>query len=316
MLAMDAALWWAGFSWQGPSDEPPLRVAFGVWPGTETLILARERGALEKSGIHLMEMTWPTASIRALANRSVDAAVLSLAQVLELSEMGHEVTAVLAMDVSQGADVIVASPHVHSLNALKRLRVGVEAGSTGMYLLARALGTCGLHLSDVEIIPLNAAEMRGAYQQHDVDAVVASEPWATLLRNDGAVLLFDSSQTSGEICRFLVCRQEGLDRRRVAVERLVSLHLKMIPHLHDDEEAVGMKAVMRREELQSGEFRRALGRIELLGRDETVRLFGGEHPGISAVADRVAAFMQTSGLLTRRVNRRPWFTDKIVKQKP
>ena len=104
----------------------PLAVGTNVWPGYEPLYLARNLGYYNDS-IRLVEYSSATEVLRAIRNKLIDVATLTLDEVLLLRQSGVDVRSVLVTDISNGGDVIVARPGIETLADLKGRKVGVES---------------------------------------------------------------------------------------------------------------------------------------------------------------------------------------------
>ena len=107
-VGLDAVLWLAAFTWVPPKKVPAPILSVCVWPGTESLIVARETGLLPREKINFVEMSWSSASMRAFGNRAADVLVLSLSETLLLHELGNPFRVILAIDSSNGADAIIS----------------------------------------------------------------------------------------------------------------------------------------------------------------------------------------------------------------
>lgn len=286
-VLLQGILWFGVFAWHPPKVAEPLKVAVGVWPGSETLTIARERGILKDDQVRVMELTWTSAAVRAFANHGVDAAVLSLDEALNLRRVSRDARVVMPMDVSDGADALMAPQGTAESTDLRGKRIGVEVRTAGERLLARALEARGISMSEVTLIPLNLAETETALREGEVDAVVTSEPWLTRLRAGGAVTLFDSKQMAGELYRVLVARADVLKERADDVSRLVRAHFKvrddLAAHLTEAELAV----VTRREELSAGQWPQVLASVKLPTADEARRMMTGTPCTLDTVADKI-----------------------------
>jgi NitT/TauT family transport system substrate-binding protein len=188
-----------------PSQSEALKLTLGLWPGVETLVVAREKGLLPKENVQLIAMTWPSAAMRAFGNGAVDAAVLTLDEVLRLREGGYDLRVVMVMDVSTGGDVVLGGADVRSPADLRGKRVGVDLRGSGMVLLQSALQSAGMSGRDVEMVPLNPSEVAAAMKERRVDAVVLAEPWATRRRRTGGNAVFDSLTKNLTIAHRLGC---------------------------------------------------------------------------------------------------------------
>lgn len=317
MFFLVQAVLWAGVvMWDPPELEGPLKVAVGLWPGSETLTIARERGILNDDTVRTIEMTWSSAAMRAFGNRVVDAAVLSLDETLRLRQDGHDVRVVLVMDVSAGADSLMALGAIRETEMLRGRRVGVELRTAGMYLLARALDRVGLTLSDVEIVPLNLAETESALIEGEVDAVVTSLPWQARLLEAGAKNLFDSGQIPQELCRLLVVRGDVLEARRKEIQMLVDAHYvvlgDMVQRLGQSEKDI----ISRRESMHWDDFAKARHLMNSPSRTEGLRMMEGSPSGLDEMADRVVDFMVKTQLITGRPDRRNWIESSMAGRRP
>ncbi|HEY9807297.1 MAG TPA: hypothetical protein V6D04_12060, partial [Candidatus Obscuribacterales bacterium] len=66
-------------------NSPPLRVAVNLWPGYETLYLARSLGYYDNTPIQLVDLPSGAEEVRAFRNHNVEAAAVSLDQALVLA---------------------------------------------------------------------------------------------------------------------------------------------------------------------------------------------------------------------------------------
>lgn len=311
-VTLQGILWAGVFGWHPPKAPEPLKVAVGVWPGSETLTIARERGILEDERVRVVELTWTSAAVRAFANHGVDAAVLSLDEALNLRRASRDARVVMPMDVSDGADALMAPQGTAQSADLRGKRIGVEMRTAGERLLARALETRGIAMSEVTLIQLNLAETETALRDGEVDAVVTSEPWLTRLRAAGAVTLFDSKQMAGELYRVLVVRADVLEKRADDVARLVRAHFMVRDDLAAHLSEAELDVVMRREELSAGQWRQVLAAVKLPTVDEARQMMKGSPCILDTVADKVVRF--TDGFRPResKPHRQGWLDTKCM----
>jgi NitT/TauT family transport system substrate-binding protein len=222
----------------------PLTVGTNVWPGYEPLYLARNLGYYNDS-IRLAEYSSATEVLRAIRNKLIDVATLTLDEVLLLRQSGVDVRIVLVTDISNGGDVIVARPGIESLADLKGRKVGVESTALGAYVLTRALQKVGLTPADVQVVPIEVGSHYMAYTDNVMDAVVTFEPVRSQLLRDGAYLVFDSSQIPGEIVDVVVVREEVLAGKEEQIQGLISGWFKALTYLSVNPNEAGKRMAER-----------------------------------------------------------------------
>ena len=202
---------------------PRLRIGTNVWPGYEPLYLAAEHERWEEDlNVRLVEYPSATEVLRAFRNRSLEAAALTLDEVLTLQASGIPVTVIAVLDVSAGGDVVLAKPHVRRFDDLKGQRVGVESSALGAYMLTRALEPNGMTVDDIRVVHLDVSAHERAFLADQIDAVVTFEPVRTRLVNAGAHQLFSSREIPGEIVDVLVVHDDTLREARPRLEQLVA----------------------------------------------------------------------------------------------
>lgn len=203
---------------------PPLRVGSIVFPGYEFMFLARDLALLPHEQVHLVEMSANTDILRALALGRLDAANLTLDEVLLGRNEGLDLRVALVLDVSAGADVVMAAPGVSGLADLKGRRIGFEEGATGALMLGAALEAGGLTIDQIRKVPISLVYSVEAFTAQKLDAIVTTEPWASVLERRGARRLFDSAAAPGLIVDVLAVRAETLSRAPEALRGLVAGH--------------------------------------------------------------------------------------------
>lgn len=242
-----------------PEQAKPLMVAVGLWPGAEPWVLAREQGALNPSQVRLVEINWTSAAMRAVGNRVVDAAILSLDEVILQVRQGYPLKVVMVTDISRGADVLLVKPGIASVADLRGRRVGYEPRTAGSWLLGRALAGAGLELGDIHPVVLNPTETQEAFDKLPIDAIVCTDPWP--LRLGRLHPIYDSSQPGAAVVRVLAVHAAALTDHRQALTQLVQAYGSWADKLRAG--GPTLAPILRREGVSAEGFRDTLDKIEM-----------------------------------------------------
>ncbi len=260
------------------------------------MFLAHARGLLQPDTLRLVEVPNATASLRALAAGTLEGAGLTLDEVLGARARGLMLRVVAVFDVSDGADVLLASPDITSLPALRGRRVGVEHSATGALMLDAALQAAGLTPADVRMVPLAFDEHATALRSSKVDALVTFDPVRSQLLSAGAQLLFSSAQVPGLIVDVLAVRPEAVHSHATHLRALVAgvLQARSL-WLQDGADSAARMAP--RLQLPPAEVVQAFGRLQLPDLAANHRWLAGPAPELMATSERLIAVMQRAALL-------------------
>lgn len=254
-------------------SQRPLKVAANQWPGYEPLFLARYLNAFH-TDIEVVQLASATDVMRALRNGSVEVAAMTLDEALLLGSQGEPLSVLMAMDFSNGADVVMAWPDIRTLADIRGKRVGAESTALGAIMLAAALEQAGLTLADVQLVDLPIDQHAEALLLHKVDVIVTFEPVRTQLRKAGAVVLFDSSVVPELIVDVLVARREVLESRDEQLQDLVRGYYEarsyMVTH-----PAEAHAFIARRQQLSSLELQQAFAGLRLPSLNDNIRWLAG-----------------------------------------
>ena len=214
---------------------PAMRVGCIVFPGYEDLVLARELGLLDERRVRLVELLDNTDSLRALAAGQIEAATMTLDELMTARADGVDLCAVLVFDVSDGADVVLAKPGV-TLQRLAGRRVAVEDGAVGALMLSALLQAAGLTPRQIDKFAMTLDRSEEVFANGGVDVVVTAEPWAARLEKKGAQRIFDSRAIPGRIVDVLAVRRAELERHGAALRHLLDCHFQAQRLLRDSPE--------------------------------------------------------------------------------
>jgi len=284
------------------SELPILRVGTNIWPGYEPLYLARQQGYLKEDKVQLVELSSASQVIQAFRNGVIDAAALTLDEVLLLLESGEDVEIILVMDVSHGADSIVGQSELAGLEELSGKRIGVENNALGAYIVSRALEISNINRQSVYIVPLEIHEQETSFLQEKLDAVVTFEPVLSRLVNSGGRILFDSRQIPNEIVDVLIVKREFLGRYSERVEYLRNAWFKALAY-KDKQPREAAKVLGVRMKLDVTETLATYEGLRLPDNKENQQLlYGNPEPGLLSTANKLNQVMVDQGLISSTVN--------------
>jgi NitT/TauT family transport system substrate-binding protein len=199
-----------------------LRVGTIVFPGYELVFLAREMGWLRPDLVRLIELQNSSDSVRALAAGELEAALLTMDEVMSARAGGVDLRAVMVLDTSNGADQVLARPGI-SLSNLAGRRIAAEDNSVGALMMASLLEAAGLRVEQVNKVAITQARAAEYYRKGLADVVVTAEPWAGQIKALGGRLIFDSSSVPDRIVDVVAVRADKLDTHAEALQHLVAM---------------------------------------------------------------------------------------------
>lgn len=207
-----------------------IRVAYHPWVGYETLLLASQFDWLPATA-SLRRLESATGSLAALRGGQVDAAALTLDEVIRARLGGLDLVVVMVFDVSSGGDVVMAREGIDTPADLAGKRIAVELGGVGEMLLDQVLARAGLDRDDVVIVDLAVDQHLVAWGRGEIDAAVGYEPTATRLRDAGAQRLIDSRDFPDMIFDVLAVRRDRLDAVDHVLTEVIRAHFRGLHHL-------------------------------------------------------------------------------------
>lgn len=284
-----------------PAPEAPLRIAIHAWPGYETLHLAQQQSYFNPSRIRLTEMANASQTSLALRNGTVEAGCLTLDEVLSLAQDGIDLRVVLVMDISDGADAVMARPDVAGLHALRGKRIALENGAVGAIMLDALLETANLKVSDIDLVPATVDEHEKIYQSGKVDAVVTFEPVRNALLKRGARVIFDSSEIPERIMDVLVVRNDRLAEHRQALKDIVAAHFHALEYREKQpQDAARILAPFLN--VAEHEVIAQYDGLKVPTLEENHRFLSGAQPTLNSRAAELAELMLHHKLLQRKTN--------------
>ncbi len=274
----------------------PLRIGANNWPGYGPLFLATETGLLSHHDAELVDLPSATEVMYGIKHGLLDGAALTLDESLTLLAEGTPVEVVAVLDVSDGADAIVAGQGIASPADLRGRTVGVETSALGTIMLLSALEANGLTMQDVRVRTLTVDDHLAAFQAGEVDALVTFEPVKSQAIAAGGTSIFDSRAIPGRIVDVLAVRSDVGASRPRAVGVLVDAWFAAQSAVARDPAGTA-KVMAPRSWVSPDDYRAAVATIRFPDREENRRLLGGASPGLAAPARELAGLLVRGGRL-------------------
>lgn len=218
----------AGFG--GCETRQPLRIGIHPWIGYESLYLAEEFGWLPAS-VSLIKGRAATDSVLGLESGRLNMAALTLDEALRVHVRDTPVSVVAVMDVSAGADVVMARSALAGGAAFRGARVAVEPSGVSSILLVKWLESEGLSRADIREVELPVDRHPDAFRKGEVDVSVSYEPVASELEVAGARRIFDSRAIPETIFDVLVVRKDAIPGNGDLIREIVAAHFRGVDHL-------------------------------------------------------------------------------------
>lgn len=290
---------------------PPIRIGISPWPAYEILFLASVLGYYDDARIQIVDYVLQQDVARAYAAGSIDLVANNMLDALFVTAHGSQGRTILALDISQGGDVIVAKPSVQSMRDLKGKTVGMEKIALEVHVLERALELAGLASADVKVVPLQFDYQEEAFAKGEVDAIVTYEPIRSKLLALGGRVIFSSREIPWEIADVLIAHPEILENRREDLQKLVNGWFRGLAYLRDHPRETA-RILAPREGISPEQFLKSLDGIILPDLAQNRTMLGGHHPSLAEPMRRTVNLMSKSGQIQIPLEPAALFDDRFV----
>lgn len=203
---------------------PPLKIGLVTWIGYGPFYVAQEKGFFTENNVNVQfeRIEGDVERRAAIASGRLDGIALTLDSMVVLRTNGIPLKTLMAIDVSNGGDGIVAIKEIQSVEGLKGRQIAFPTGLPSHFFLYSALKSRNLDISDIKPIPMDADAAGSAFASGKLDAAVTWEPWLSKASEVGrGHILIDSKQLPGKIQDVLFMRENVITERPVEIEGLI-----------------------------------------------------------------------------------------------
>lgn len=277
------------------SYEPQRTMTVGVhpWIGYETLYLAKQFGWLDGKAV-LVENNNAQVTLLQLKEKKIDAGALTLDEVLLACSMGLDLQVVAVLDVSAGADAVLAKSGV-TLGTLKGKRIAHEDAALGDFMMDQLLRSQHLEKTDVIALNIPPAKQVEAFQTDKADVFITYEPYVSQLRHVGLHQLYSTKELADTVFDVLVVRKEVLPYVKDSLGDLLGTQFKTLRYIQRNRDDAAYRLSGLRG-ITLKEVNHALGGIKIPTLANNRRML---HSGsqMERVTTSLHAIMQKGGLL-------------------
>jgi NitT/TauT family transport system substrate-binding protein len=270
----------------------PLKVAYSDWPGWTAFAIAEQKGWFKDAGVEV-ELLWFEygPSMEAYSAGKVDAVMVTNGDSLVTGAGGAKNVMIVALDYSNGNDMIVAKPGIESVKDLKGKKIGIEVGFVEHLMLLKALESAGLSESDVEIVPTPTNQTPQVLASGQVDAIGAWQPssGAALKALPGSKAIFTSADAPGLIYDTVVVTPQSLAERRAEWVKFITVWDKIVAYLADPKTRDDGIAIMAAKAgVDAATYAEFLPGTKFLPLTEGAKVLSSKSKGLGSVAGSAA----------------------------
>lgn len=205
----------------------PVSVTMTSWVGYGLFHLAEEKGFFDDNGVDMTIKVVEDESNNpaALESNSIQGDLTTVDTNVRSIAAGVDLVQVMAVDDSNGADGIVGTADIQSVQDLAGKKVGVKVGATSYVFLLSVLKDAGMSVDDINVVDMNPGEAGTAFVAGQLDAAVTWEPFLSkATEREGGHVVISSKDAPGLIVDSLALRRDWVEANPEAVTGLIKAY--------------------------------------------------------------------------------------------
>lgn len=208
------------------AEQPPIKLATYLWPGSFWIDVAAEKGWFAEAGLNVERLNVRHKYFEGLddlATGRLDGIGFSQFDLVRHVAAGEDLVGIVALDYSVGAEALIARPGITRLVSLKGKRIALQRGTYMEYLLSIAAEREGVSLSDFILIDREQDNAMADFSARKVDAIMVWEPYVSQALAEGGVSLFSTADFPGLTYTVFTMRRDFIDKHPSQVAALIDV---------------------------------------------------------------------------------------------
>lgn len=291
----------------------PLRLAHISWPGYESLSLAKTHGFYNDSEVKIFRSSNNAEVLRALQHDVIDVAAVTLNEAIEIQyRINEPITIIAVLDISHGADVIIANKDIKSVSDLKGKRLGMIPSAFGAFFVSRAIDpNPDISINQIYIVPINITDHKKLFLNKEIDAVATYEPAKSQILKVKGHVIFDSTNIPNQIFDVLITRRAYADKNPQKLIYLLNGHFKAL-QLLESESSEAISQMAKFENISPLEYKNSLNDIRIPDKEENIRLMTGMASTLVNATKMLQSFLQKKDIVDSNYNTLPDIDTKFI----
>ena len=283
------------------------KIVLGIndWPGSYWWLAVDELGYFKEQGVDVEVQLFSNYAdgLNALNSGNVDMFVPALADIIPAYVSGADIKVIMVQDFSAGADGLIASSDINSVEELKGKNVAIELGGSDHLFLLKCLENAGLTEKDVNLVNMSTGDAANAFISGSVDAAAIWEPSLSMAQKEtGGNILATSADAEyeGLIPAVLAVNGDSLKTKRDEM-KLVMKAWYSARDAYENNFDEFAKAVSNHAEVTPEEFKELMDGCDVRTMEENVEAFkeGDSYVCLTNCAEMLSGFLYDNELIDK-----------------
>ena len=284
------------------ADAQKVSMAFCTWTGYSPMFIALENGYFADAGIDMeIQVIEDESTYTSLITQgSIQFLATAVDPNIKMYANGADDRYLLTMDNSNGADGLVATADIQSLDDLKGKSVALAKSASSYYFFLKALEKdSSITEDDINVIDMGDTTEAGlAFMAGNVDAAIMWEPELSeaLEAVEGAHAVVTSADYPDTIMDSLVVNTKYAKENPEVVDAVCEAWYKAVDFLKENPEKAHELMASGFEEVSAEDIASDLEGLEIYGRAENEALISGaDGKSIKDISQDMADFWMEKG---------------------
>lgn len=183
-----------------PLSQEPIKIGTYLWPGSYWIDVAFDKGWFAEAGLNVERVDVDRkyfASMNEVAAGKLHAMGFSQYDLVRHAALGHDLTGIIAIDYSEGAEALIARPGIRQLQDLRGKKLALHRGTYLEYLLSVVAERNGVDLDQITLVDRTNEDAFQDFKAGTVDAILVWEPYGSDAKAAGGVQIFSTADFPG-----------------------------------------------------------------------------------------------------------------------
>lgn len=271
-------------------------LGFNPWPGYYPWFIAKEKGFFEKYdlNVEIKEFAVLSDEMNALSAGQLDAAGVTINDLVVPLSNGIKLKAVGIHDISNGGDAVVVKNNIQSFDDLKNKKFAAEIGTVDHLLMMVGMKEAGLKESDLDITNMTSNDAGPSLIAGNLDGAALYEPFISQsLQNGDSKILFSSADVPGLITDVLAVTEELAEERPEDVKNLLRAWYDALDYWKENPEE-SMEIMAKAAEIPVDEYKGVFETIKMYTLEESIAAYEkkGDYSSLHYTGQETAKFLK------------------------